>query len=322
LPFKGDLWLTVGAAILLMSLLITMQERAEGVGPQDLEQPEDHETLQMRRTKHTSENLLMSFRAVYDGGIGHSKVTSARLSQLGLGFFILLVTNACSYTWLGRATAHAKAADWAATVCRFAADAVSSSRATQDTANLTTFLVSKQRQSGIRSWTEATERGMTVCGTRVGSLTARSVYPTARWVNDPVDGQVGIIRQLDVLEYMSQGVCDVAVMDPEDLNLAHMDGLHCDKASVGLPVAYETVGMPLSAVSSMGNDLGSAFARAVESGEWERAKAKYRRADRCQANLASTGPPRLSTLDLLGAFVLLALFVAATRLKPALRGSP
>ena len=51
------------------------------------------------------------------------------------------------------------------------------------------------------------------------------------WVVDPIDGKLGIIKQSDVLRYMDAGVCQVAVMDAQDLIFEQYQGKHCDKSA-------------------------------------------------------------------------------------------
>lgn len=265
-PLKPELWLAMVAAILLLGVAITFQERLSNAPPQDWSDERNP-----TKAQHLTENITYGLRSLYDGGVGHSSNGFARVTQMGLGFFVLLFISAY-------------------------------------TANLTTFLVTRNQKGQIESWKQAQEMGLRVCGTRMGSTTARKVYPTANWIKDPADGILGVKRQADVLEYMSLGYCDVAVMDWQDLHVAQSEGYHCDKTKVGEPIADETVGMPLNGVGTLAQELAQAFARQMELGTWDASKTKYYAPSKCAAKKKSAETARLGVPDLLGAFALLVVF--------------
>ena len=189
-PMQDNVWPTFVLVIIVSAVVVTLQERVAGAQPQGWEDrlSAHDQSPEAGRLEHLKENVIINLRTLYDGAVGNSSSAAALISQLGLGFFILLLTSAY-------------------------------------TANLTTFLVTSQQQGRINSWAEAQERGVSVCGTRMGSLTARTVYPTANWAIDPEDGMVGVKTGANVLKYLSQGgICDAAVIDHEDLYREHMAG--------------------------------------------------------------------------------------------------
>ena len=146
LPFETEVWVMVIVLVVVVALLVTAQERLVGAMPQswdDRLSAKDNNPL-AGRLEHFKENVVINTRALYDRGVGNSPGAAALTTQLGLGFFILLLSTAY-------------------------------------TANFTTFLVSRQQNGRVRSWEEAMERGISVCGTRMGAFTARTVYPGANW---------------------------------------------------------------------------------------------------------------------------------------------
>ena len=108
------------------------------------------------------------------------------------------------------------------------------------TANLTTFLVNRDQQGAVSDIQGAIDRGLRICGTEMGSSPARAVYPAANWIHDPNYNlsTPGIKRQADVLKYLRDGICDVAVIDYEDLRREHMKGV---RHSVGLYIEPHAV---------------------------------------------------------------------------------
>ena len=90
---------------------------------------------------------------------------------------------------------------------------------------------------------------------------------------------------------------------------AHANGQYCNFHVVGDEITHEIVGMPLSNVGSLAQDLGQAFTQEMEAGGWEAAKSKQRRPDKCAAMRTSGGAKPMSIKDLSGAIVLLLAFV-------------
>ena len=253
-PIESTLWGALVAVIVIMSGIITLQERHHHRKDGAKGEPQDWAERNIDRAptllEHLRGNLITNTRALYDAGVGHSSTGAARISQLGFGFFVLLFI--ASYT-----------------------------------ANLTTFLVQSANIGTVKDFTAAKQRGMSFCGSRMGTETARQLHPDANWVRDPADGKLGIISQRNVLNYIGQ-YCDAAVMDKQDLAAAHGDGDHCDRLCVGDPIVYETVGMPLSAVGTIARQLSQVFAAQTKKGAWERAKDASRKPDLCVYRRAST----------------------------------
>jgi hypothetical protein len=298
-PFTGAFWFLFLAVIVVVTGVATIQERLDHDDPQDWQEQDRRSRLSLflksghlkkgekegdsERDSHENggssllfgehffRNLFTGIRAVNDGSLGHSNSPGTRVTQLGLGIF--LVVCVAAYT-----------------------------------AQLTTFLVNRNMVGTVSSIEQAIRQNMTICGTEMGSMTARMTYPAANWVWDPEHklSTPGIKYQRDVLRYLQSGVCSVAVIDHEDLRKAHMDGEACNIIRVGEPVAFEPVGMPLTTVGYRAKQLSNAFATQVQMGKFEQLKrnTKYKRPSKCNGKLtSSTGVAQLGVPDMLGSLV-------------------
>ena len=114
------------------------------------------------------------------------------------------------------------------------------------TSSLTSELLVRELGGTVSSFEEAMERRYHFCAQRTSMAPVVEVYPNAQWARDPRDGEVGIISRADVLHYIDHGLCDAAVLDEEDLDGMHANGRHCNITIVGRPIAFESIGLPLS----------------------------------------------------------------------------
>ena len=299
-PFTPAVFLVLGLVLLLAGCLVTLFERLHDHPPEDWDASARTEFLTVTRrlqrqssrespqggklppstpvsspaeehryptmAEHLGLNVISCVRCVYSLGTGYSTCLPARLTQMGLGMFMMLLV--ASYT-----------------------------------ANLTTFLVSQAAKRGaVESWSEVIDRGLSVCGTRMSAASAREAYPMANWAHDPEDGLLGINFQRNVLRFVDEGVCDVAVMDFQDVITAqrsvNASERHCNKMRVGDPIAYEPVGMPMTTVGSTANLLSREFAAATAAGVWQRMRDNYNVAPKCGTGDQGAGTRQTPRMDL------------------------
>ena len=208
--------------------------------------------------------------------VGYSQAAAARITQLGIGVFFLLIVS--SYT-----------------------------------ANLATVLITDSTRGTISSWTDVKDRNLKICGTEMGSSSARKAYPPEEGWNWKMNenGGYGFPSQ-SAIWALPDGTCDVWVADYQDLLDAQAsDKSHCKKVVVGTePISYEPVGLPLTTVGDTARLLTAAFQYEVERGTWERTKKKSSKRPRPKCNNANNAlVPKLHIIDLLGVFTLLFVFV-------------
>ena len=185
-PMSPGLWVVVLFVLMpLVTVFISYQERSERLKPIDWMVAESirpyhkvrntarlftrnlkrarHDAMQQPKAgtpaddaggnyptfvEHFLDNYFTAWRALSDGALGYSRSVGARVTQLGLGIFMVLCITAY-------------------------------------TASFTTFLVNRERYGTITSLEDAMNQRMSICGTEMGSTSARAAYPYDGWVTDP-----------------------------------------------------------------------------------------------------------------------------------------
>ena len=290
----------------LSSLLMTWQEALEGMKPQGQEQlhgekPQDKKSprsssLLRQLTslppkkdhpdlpafhQHFISNFFSSLRSLFAMDIGLSRSQPALVTQLGLGFFLLLIV--ASYT-----------------------------------ANLANVLITREQVGSISSW-NGIRPDHRLCGTRKGAESARLAYPpialggSYNWIMDS-DGEYGMKSQDAVWDLVrgrwpngtaTEG-CDYVVADYMDLLLKQsLDSWYCNMIRVGEPIAHEPVGMAMTSVGETAHLLSEAFAAEMATHRWEIIKREQTPISRCSARDDDT---TMYATDLMGAFLIVLIF--------------
>ena len=222
--------------------------------------------------EHLLTNFFTHFNALFSMDVGYSQAASARVTQLGIGIFFLLIVS--SYT-----------------------------------ANLATVLISESTSGKIQSWQAVKDGDLKICGTEMGSSSARKAYPPEEGWNwqKNAEGGYGFASQ-SAIWALPDGTCDVWVADYQDLLAAQAENkAHCNKMVVGTePVSFEPVGLPLTTVGDTARLLTAAFQYEVERGTWQRTlkKSSKRPQPKCGGRQVSV-VPKLHISDLYGVFMLL-----------------
>ena len=128
----------------------------------------------------------------------------------------------------------------------------------------------------IRSFDDAVAQRLRVCGERNVLTLVRQVWPKARYVADPSDGEVGMRSRSNVLPGMDAGTCDVGVMMLEDLEFEHGEGNHCDKARISGKSELFTIGRGLPVFRGKASALKYRLQLTVNGGVWAGLKERNR----------------------------------------------